>query len=42
MNPMIVRPDKDDTMFLVLSVGVPLALWWFLTGRQKYSAKGMK
>jgi hypothetical protein len=39
---MINKFDKDDSMFLILSVVVPLILWWFYTGKRKYSAKGMK
>lgn len=39
---MIVKLDKDDTMFIVLSVIVPLVLWWFTKGKGKYDTKGMK
>lgn len=39
---MIVKLDRDDTMFVLLSVIAPLLLWWYLTGRKKYSVKGMK
>jgi hypothetical protein len=39
---MIARFDKEDTMFLVLSVLIPLILWWMMTGKKKYDVKGMK
>lgn len=39
---MINKLDRDDTMFIVLGVVVPLALWWFTTGKGKYDSKGMK
>jgi hypothetical protein len=38
---VINKLDKDDTMFIVLSVIVPLILWWYTHGRKKYSVKGM-
>jgi plastocyanin domain-containing protein len=38
--------DKSDRQFLIStcigSLIAPLLVWWFLTGRHKYSTKGMK
>jgi hypothetical protein len=38
---VIAKLDKDDTVFLILSVLIPLILWWYSTGKKKYDAKGM-
>lgn len=38
---MINKLDRDDTMFIVLSILIPLTLWWATKGRKKYSVKGM-
>lgn len=29
--------SRQDTMFLLSSVVIPLILWWFLIGRNRYS-----
>jgi hypothetical protein len=38
--------DKGDKQFLIStcigSLVAPLLVWWYLTGRHKYSVKGMK
>jgi hypothetical protein len=39
---MINKLDKDDTLFIVLSVITPLVLWWFTHGKAKYDTKGMR
>lgn len=34
--------DNHDKKFFVASIMVPIVVWWFLTGREKYGTKGMK
>ncbi len=34
--------DKSDKAFFVGSIVVPLVIWWYFYGRQKYGMKGMK
>lgn len=38
---MIAKLDRHDTQFLMLTVGVPIIIWWMMTGRKKYGSKGM-
>jgi hypothetical protein len=39
---MILKPDNDDKKFFLASILIPLAVWWYFTGRKKYGTKGMK
>jgi hypothetical protein len=34
--------DKHDRYFFLASVLVPVLLWWFFYGREKYSLKGQR
>jgi hypothetical protein len=34
--------DTADKQFFIASILIPLCIWWFFTGRKKYSTKGMK
>lgn len=38
---MINKLDKEDTMFMVLSILIPLTLWWYMKGKRKYDSRGM-
>ncbi len=33
--------DKHDKQFLLGAILSPLIVWWLLSGRKKYSTKGM-
>lgn len=33
--------DQDDKRFFAASVIIPIAVWWYFTGRKKYGTKGM-
>jgi hypothetical protein len=39
INPM--HMDRQDKQFVLGAIVAPLLVWWFITGRRKYSAKGM-
>ncbi len=32
--------DQHHRQFMIASIAIPLILWWFFTGRKKYSLKG--
>jgi hypothetical protein len=36
-----VNLDAQDRRFFFASILVPILVWWILTGRKKYSVKGM-
>lgn len=34
--------QPSDKQFFVASIIAPLLVWWYFTGRKRYSVKGMK
>lgn len=34
--------DRSDQYMMLTSILIPLVVWWFLIGREKYSMRGMK
>ena len=38
----MITLDKDDRMWFLLSILVPLFAWWYFQGRKKYNVKGFK
>lgn len=40
INPL--KMERGDKQFFLASIVAPLVIWWYFTGRNKYSAKGMK
>lgn len=44
MNPISIWKglDRSDRYMIVSSVVAPILVWWFYTGRHKYSSKGMR
>lgn len=37
-----MKLDNQDKQFILASIVAPLVIWWFFTGRKKYSTKGMR
>lgn len=34
--------QDDDKKFFIASIMIPIIVWWYFTGRKRYSVKGMK
>ena len=37
----INKLDNEDTQLMIFTVVIPVIAWWVLSGRKKYSTKGM-